>query len=492
MRRALWVGPAAALAVAAAMALAAGGPAGGSQDGLRIGAQPGLVPAFDGGVSDYVSRCGRSRPLTLSVHAPSGQTVSVDGGSARSGDFNAKVALTAGQAVVVRASSAGQRTDYHIRCLPKGFPRWKATVTGTPQAQWYLVSPTGHYAAFFDAHGVPVWWKRTKDQPFNPTLLPDGNIAWYPLLGGRIGVSRDRDYEEHRLNGSFVRKLATVGPPTDIHEIVELPNGHYLLDTYPTRGGVDLRPYGGPAKAKVFEGEVQEITRSGRLVWKWSSRGRISVSETGHRWWRAIIAGQQSRPKSKRVYDTVHVNSMALDGPTLIVSMRHDDALYGIDRRSGRIEWKLGGTRSAQSLDIVGDPQYASTTFGGQHDVRVLSDGTVTVYDNSTDRNRRPRVVRYRIDTAARTATLLEQLTDSRVKVSGWGGGARKLTGGDWVVAWGGDHWVTEMTESGAPVLSLKFPGRNCYRVDPVPPGRLSAASLRAAMDRMHPRKGRT
>ena len=64
--------------------------------------------------------------------------------------------------------------------------------------------------------------------------------------------------------------------------------------------------------------------------------------------------------------------------------------------------------------------------------------------------------------------------------------------GGDWVVAWGGDHWVTEMTESGAPVLSLKFPGRNCYRVDPVPPGRLSAASLRAAMDRMHPRKGRT
>ena len=98
MRRALWVGPAAALAVAAAMALAAGGPAGGSQDGLRIGAQPGLVPAFDTGVSDYVSRCGRSRPLTLSVHAPSGQTVSVDGGSARSGDFNAKVALTAGQA----------------------------------------------------------------------------------------------------------------------------------------------------------------------------------------------------------------------------------------------------------------------------------------------------------------------------------------------------------------------------------------------------------
>jgi hypothetical protein len=66
VRRVPLVGAAAALAVAASI----GGSAADSQGELRITARPGLFPGFDAGVTDYVSRCGQSHPLTLSVQAP--------------------------------------------------------------------------------------------------------------------------------------------------------------------------------------------------------------------------------------------------------------------------------------------------------------------------------------------------------------------------------------------------------------------------------------
>ena len=470
-------------------AVAASPPVIATQNELLISTDPALIGRFKEGVPDYVSHCKKGQPVKVSVSAPGGHTVSVDGGQARSGHFTATVAVKASQAFAIRVSSAGRAFDYHVRCLPRSFPSWRVTRGGTPQVQWYLLSPSGHYAAFFNGGGIPLWWIRTKDQPFNPTLLPDGNLAWYSHLGGRIGTSHKRTYEEHRLDGSLVRRLTTIGPPTDLHEIQQLANGNYLLDTYPKRGGVDLRPYGGPRNATVYDAEVQEITPRGQLVWRWSSRGRIDLSETGHRWWRSIIEGQKSVPQRERVYDPIHINSIEVDGGTIVVSLRHDDAIYAIEKATGRIQWKLGGTRTPKSLTILGDRPYASTTFGGQHDVRVLPDGTLTVYDNSTYRTRRPRAVRYRIDTANRTATLLEQVTYSGVEKSRRGGGARKLAGGDWVISWGGGPWVTELSRTGHVVFTMRFPGLKGYRVDPIPPGVVSAAALRSAMDRMHPRK---
>jgi hypothetical protein len=172
-----------------------------------------------------------------------------------------------------------------------------------------------------------------------------------------------------------------------------------------------------------------------------------------------------------------------------VISTRYTDALYRIDRATGRVDWKLGGTHTPESLAIAGDPRYGATTFGGQHDARVLPDGTVTVYDNGTDRGRPPRDLRYRIDAQARTATLLEQLTDPEVTSSDWGGGTRKLPGGNWVTAWCHRQLVTEMTPSGKLVFRLVLVRRSSYRVYPVLPGRLSAATLRSGMDRMHPRR---
>ena len=66
-----------------------------------------------------------------------------------------------------------------------------------------------------------------------------------------------------------------------------------------------------------------------------------------------------------------------------------------------------------------------------------------------------------------------------------------KLPGGDWVICWGGLPLVTEQAPGGATVAHLYFDKlKYSYRAFPVPPGTLTAADLRHAMDRMARRAG--
>jgi Arylsulfotransferase (ASST) len=187
------------------------------------------------------------------------------------------------------------------------------------------------------------------------------------------------------------------------------------------------------------------------------------------------------------LYDLVHLNSLQERGDGIVFSGRHRDAVYRIRRSDGSVDRKLGGSTRAESLSFVNDP-LGATSFGGQHDARILPDGTLTAHDNGTERNRPPRAVRYQIDTTARTATLLEQVTDPRAPSSNCCGSARRLPGGDWAISWGSRGLVTELTGNGTPVLTLDFGTPFSYRADPVLPGVLSRDALHSAMDAMHPR----
>jgi arylsulfotransferase ASST len=184
----------------------------------------------------------------------------------------------------------------------------------------------------------------------------------------------------------------------------------------------------------------------------------------------------------------VHINSVEVDGSSLLISMRHTDAIYSISRSDGHVEWKLGGTTTAQSLTVSGDPR--TPTFGGQHDARRLADGTVTIHDNGTQLGRPPRGVRYRIDETAKTASLVESVTDPEVTVSLCCGSARKLDSGGWLMGWGTltSPVIAEYASTGSRVFKLQVPNGFSYRAFPVPSGRVSAGELRQAMDSMFPR----
>ena len=400
--------------------------------------------------------------------------------------------LASGQAVRFVVRNGQSARTYQVRCLPPDFPQWTVERPGQPQAAFYVVDPCCHrkYAIIFDNHGVPVWWLHTNSHILDAAYLRNGDVAVGVDDGRRLsqGLS-DAAFKEFRLDGTYVRTFTIPnGTLTDRHELQLLPNGDYIVVAHVPRGGVDLRPYGGPANATVFDDRIYEVSPHNKVVWSWSSRGHIRLSETG-RWYKALVLTHPAQLSRGHIgYDIVHINSVEPYGNDFLVSFRHTDAIYLIDKATGRIEWKLGGTHTPQSLRIIGDDV---PDFGGQHDARVLPDGTVTVFDNGTGRGRPPRALRFRIDTRARTATLLERLVGNQTPSSPCCGSARKLPGGDWVISWGGTELVTELTPSDQPVFELDFHLSTSYRAQPLLPGQVSLRRLNAAMDSMHPRSGR-
>ena len=474
------------IALLAATALAVAAPTNaGAATPTSIGAYPALYPAFSPKVTDYVSRCQHGRPLLLAVHAPKRTKVRIDG---KPGPRKQRLDLGAGQATRVKI---GTRT-YHVRCIPRSFPKWTSERTGKTQARWYIVTPAeggkgAHFVAIYDSNGVPIWWAHPPYDPMDAKLLPNGNIAWSRFTGTPYATF-SVPYEEHRLNGKLVRKIAAVGIQTDSHELQMLPNGNYLLGGYVPRDGVDLSPYGGPSNAAVTDAEVQEVTPEGKLVWSWNSKDHVALDE-GKPFMRAALQQPGKTPDGRPAYDIVHLNAIEPAGDSVLISLRHTDAVYKVSRATGEVIWKLGGTHTDRSLTIEGEPE-GSLFFGGQHDVRLQPDGTLTLHDNRTATGLPPRAIRLRVDESARTATKLEEVSDPNLILSLCCGSARKLPGGNWVMSWGFYGIVTETTATGAPLFTLNFKSKLfSYRAVPVlRGGGLSTRRLRAGMDAMYPR----
>jgi outer membrane protein assembly factor BamB len=410
--------------------------------------------------------------------------------------YTRAVDLTPGRAAAVRFHFAKRTRRYRIRCLPDDFPQWRTHRFATPQAGWYVVAPNKTegpgYAAIFDSHGVPVWWMRRTPAPFAADLLPNGNLVWTNYVA--LSPVSDR-FVERTLTGQPGRSFGTVGPSTNQHDFQLLPNGDALLLTYPARDGVDLSDFGGPKNATVLDGEIQEVDPQGGLVWRWSTADHVPLRESA-RWLRRQIAHPTIRKyDGTPVYDLVHVNSVEPDPPLrgaggdrLIFSARYLEAVYAIDRASGDIVWKLGGTHTPRSLKIEGDP-LAGHEFGGQHDARLPGGGDLlTIFDNGTLRNRPPRAVAFRLDLTRRRAALVRAVRFAEAPKSVCCGSARLLPGGNWVVSWGNTPWVTEQTWRGEPVLTIEFRGKDLasYRATPVMPGRLTRDRLSRGMRAMY------
>lgn len=449
---------------------------------LKISTNPTLFPSFSTSTTDYVSRCAASAPVAVSVKAPVGTKVSVAGQPASSGTFVVKVTRGVGQSFTIEVQKSSGSTTHYVRCLPADFPLWSVHTSGSTQAQWYVtvpVTPTGmNYPVIFDPKGVPMWWAPPSDAGF-ATLLANNNVV-YGNVQGIVG-------KERRLDGSLVRTITA-----DMHDVRLLPNGDYVTVTFEARSGVDLSglcvaSVCGPSSAAVWDHVIQERAPDGTLVWSWRTSDHIPVSEMDPQWIQQYILDGPSGV----AYDVYHWNSIEFTGSGFIVSYRHLDAVYDIDKTTRAVVWKLGGSPRPKSLAVKGDPVFPTSGFGGQHDARLLSDGTVTIFDNGTGRNRPPRAVRYRIDTKARTATLVETRSDPLITSSICCGSARRLSRGNWVIGWGFSNAFTETTPAGTSVFRLEFPtGTFLYRAEPVPSGQLDRATLRAGMDAQYSSSG--
>ncbi len=476
-----------------------------------------LVPSFSPDVHDYYIRCtAGANELTVSMTASSGamSLLLQPTPSPSLPQQTLSVSVAENQALVAAATSDAAVTEYWVRCLPHDFPRLQWTphpAAGTRSAGYYLVGtaqPTsGCYAMVLDRNGVPVWY-------FPSQTALDGWCIFDvdDVVSGAVSffASSDvpEDFEIHRLSPLVTTTIASDGLNVGRHELRVLANGDYLVVS-PPRETVDLTAMQLPGLdggVETLSGpqtmmtcNLLELAPDGSAVWTWKGTDHLDpVKES--------VSPIYIQDGPIMVVDPFHCNSIDVDpvNGNLLVSSRRMNSVFYVERSTGTILWKMGGTvynKDSAKYVSVADP------FVLQHDARFLPDwspgckggsGHVSIFDDESDVTGPARAVVYAVvvgtedggvadagecgdggppgDGSAGTATVTWQFATT---VSSFSMGSfRILPDGTRVIGWGLIQSVamTELDPAGNDVLDLSFSdGNTSYRAIKVP---LSAFDL--------------
>ncbi len=271
-----------------------------------------------------------------------------------------------------------------------------------------------------DAEGEVVWYHQLDVCFSDFTQLQNGNILYLTL---------DHHIIEIDLLGNVVASWRSAGSPfpprsDDViavdtqsfhHFIDELPNGNLIafstvaqvIDDY---WSSETDPDAPRKRKKVMGDEIIEFQRDGTIVWRWNTFDWLDPYRMGyeamHIYW--LLHGFPDH------VDWAHGNGVCLDeaDDSLIVSLRHQDALLKIDRQTGEIKWILGEPTdwSEDLRKKLFQPEDGMRWPYHTHSPSITPQGTILLFDNGNYRARpfKPafppsqsysRAVEYAIDT---------------------------------------------------------------------------------------------
>lgn len=222
---------------------------------------------------------------------------------------------------------------------------------------------------------------------------------------------------------------------------------------------MDLSRFGGLKRTPVRDDVAQEIDlRTGQVLWEWHSVGNIRVSETYKTIPKKITPG----------FDFFHMNSIARDSDgNMLISARHTCALYKINRKTGRVMWRLGGKES----DFKPTKGFH---FCYQHDFRRHADGTYSIFENGAgDGELKPKANKskafiFRINQKKKTTSLVKTFVHPGNLLSPSQGNTQLLSNGNVFTGWGSLKYCTEFSPSGDVLWDMEYSAvavtYRCYR----------------------------
>ncbi len=205
---------------------------------------------------------------------------------------------------------------------------------------------------------------------------------------------------------------------------------------------------------------MQEIDiPTGLVLFQWDSLDHVPLADS---YQPAPPAG--GRGGSQNPFDYFHIDSIQLDDDgNLLISARNTWAVYKLDHRTGAVRWTLGGKHSSFRMG-------PGTSFAFQHDVRSVAPGDrmITLFDDGAGLpavHKASRGLTLALDVRHRTARRAAQWRHSPPLLAEFEGNVQQLTGGDHVIGWGQQPFVTEYGPSGRPILDARFVGNtSSYR----------------------------
>ena len=318
----------------------------------------------------------------------------------------------------------------------------------------------GFYISMLDNEGNLVKYKKIEPNPaFDFTVQPNGLLS-YADVKEFFGGHGSGQFKILDTSFAVVDSFQCGnGYDAELHGFQLLPNGHGLLFAY------DPQPYdlskvvpGGNPNAIVTGGIIQEVDADKNVVFQW-------------RTWDYIPLTDSYADLTRNSIDYTHINAIEgdYDGNILFIG-RTISAVIKINRSTGDIMWHLGGKENEFTF-INEHPENAPEYFVGPHDIRRISNGDITLFDNG-DRHNPPysRAVEYKLDEQAKTATLVWEYRHDPDIYTFAMGSVQRLPNGGTFIGWGsasagGGPVLTEVRPDNTVALEFFYPqGVMSYR----------------------------
>lgn len=243
------------------------------------------------------------------------------------------------------------------------------------------------YAGVYDSDGYLLWYG-------SPEANGLADFKYYPAADMYSFTMRyPTVMQSILLNNQFepIDTLTTINNEQDIHDIQLLNNGNWMISTI-TWDTMDLSAFTfdgvqGSAQTIVRGYGYEEIDANGNVISEWDSNDHIDVNETLDYW-----------GYDPNNFDYCHGNAFEEDTDgNFLASFRHLNSIHKINRQTGAIMWRLGGEQSDFTFANDGG-------FSGQHDIRRLPNGDISLFDNA-NMGTESRGVTYSLDTVNWIAT---------------------------------------------------------------------------------------
>ncbi|NCD32293.1 MAG: hypothetical protein EOL87_02625 [Spartobacteria bacterium] len=367
--------------------------------------------------------------------------------------------------------------------LPSDFPEIQISVcsNATPGVIFLsnLTQETGvsntPYLIILNTAGQPETYRKL-DSPINTDFKrqPNGDMTYFHLKSTNLYSSNTFSFVflDAALNATGTISAVATGTKfsvgsdwyTDVHELRMQDNGHGYLLAY-RLGRRNMLPFGGSLNAMTVDMAIQEVDPQGILHWEWQPPAFFTPSNS------TPDVALDASP-----VDYAHCNAIEVepDG-NLMLSTRFFDEVTKINRETGDIIWRMGGSACSNNwFAFVNDdqPQAGGGTFTGfshQHGIRRLKNGHILLFDNGNLKNPpNSRAVEYALDEVNRIATnVWEYHHDPEIQSTEMGY-AQRLDNGNTLICWGGNTngvALTEVTAGGETVFEMSLPaGVHSYR----------------------------
>jgi len=306
-------------------------------------------------------------------------------------------------------------------------------------------APYDPYLLIMDNYGIPVfyrnWPRRTNDFKtlVNNQLtfcdFDNGN----PITNKYIVLNSHFEVTDSLMMGN--------GYVLDQHDILMLENGdHFLMAYDPQLVNMDTVFQGGDTAATVIGFIIQKLDANHNVIFQWRSWDHFDILDANH----TDFTGSK--------IDYVHGNAFELDTDgNFLFSCRNMEEITKISLETGEIIWRFGLHAKNNMFTFTND----TTGFSWQHDIRRISNGNVTVYDNGNYHTPSfSQALEYQLDEVNFTAELVWNYIHDPVVYGRATGAHRRLANNNAFICWG-LTWpinASEVTMDGTLAWELNWP----------------------------------